>query len=116
MLYTVARRARLEDALAALEEFDPEALEWFFAGLRLDMPEDELRDASKELAFIVGRLKGLAGGLVAVSREMRDLEAQLGFGAKSMAGLGWKVEAKQEASRLDELRARRAAREGHSGA
>lgn len=112
VLYTVARRALLEDEHAAVSSFDPHALDWFFSSLDIS-EENAVQDAMRDLGRVIGRLQALATGRVALSKEMRELEAQLGFGAKSMAGLGWKTdEKKPEASKLDELRARRAARSG----
>lgn len=110
-LYTVARRAVLEDEHAAIGSFDPEALSWFFSSLEIG-DEDAVQSAMRDLGRVIGRLQALATGRVALSKEMRELEAQLGFGAKSMAALGWKADVKPEASKLDELRARRAARSG----
>jgi hypothetical protein len=105
-LYTVARRALLEDEHAAVGSFDPFALNEFFASLDLG-EEESVQDALRELGRIIGRLQALATGRIAISKEMRELEGQLGFGAKSMAALGWKPEEKPVGSKLDELRARR---------
>lgn len=107
MLYTVARRAVLEDEHAAVGSFDPDSLSWFFSALELG-DEDALQAALRDLGRIIGRLQALATGRVALSKEMRELEMQLGFGAKSMAALGWKPdEDKPKVSKVDELRARR---------
>lgn len=102
--YTVARRARLEDDLAALgmvEEFDVESF----------MADDPV-EATRRLKWMLEALKGSASGLVALSAAMDRLDAQLGFGAKSMHGLGWKPDEKPAVSKLDELRARRQRRGG----
>lgn len=106
VLYTAGRRALLEDEHAAVGSFDPYRLNEFFATLDLG-EEDSVQDALRELGRIIGRLQALATGRLAISREMRELEGQLGFGAKSMAALGWKPEEKPVGSKLDELRARR---------
>ena len=105
-LYTVARRALLEDEHAAVGSFDPDALNWFFSSLDLDS-EDAVQGALRELGRVIGRLQALATGRVSLSKEMRELEAQLGLGAKSMHALGWKPDEKPKGSKRDELRARR---------
>lgn len=99
MLYTVARRATLEDVVSTLEGIEDFDLEDFMARNPVE--------AVRQLKWMLETLKAAAGGVLAVSREMRELEAQLGFGAKSMAALGWKPEEKPKGSKVDELRARR---------
>lgn len=91
--YTVARRAELEDDLAILDRFDPDDL----ASI-LGMPEDE---AVEQLSFIIGRLKAMAGGRLAILREMRELDKTLGLNPKALADLRWKI--------IDETEAQRAA-------
>jgi hypothetical protein len=108
VLYTVARRATLEDVVATLEGVEDFDLESFMA-------EDPV-EAVKNLKWMLETLKAAAGGVLAVSREMRELEAQLGFGAKSMASLGWKPEEKPKGSKVDELRARREKQAGGTSA
>ena len=103
-LYTVARRAALEDMVAALDDVEAFDVESFMA--------DDPVEAVKQLRWLLETLKASASGFVGTSKEMRELEAQLGFGAKSMAALGWKPEEKPKGSKLDELRARRDARAG----
>jgi hypothetical protein len=103
VLYTVARRATLEDVVSALESVEAFDLESFMA--------DDPVDAVKNLQWLLETLKAAAGGVLSVSREMRELETQLGFGAKSMHALGWNPdESKPKVSKLDELRARRESR------
>lgn len=92
-LYTAARRAGLEDAYVVVESFDPYALSAFFEGYEVLAGEDRFHEQVRELGRIIGRLQALATGRVALSKEMRELEAQLGFGAKSMHALGWNPEA-----------------------
>ena len=88
-MYVVARRASLEDDLAILDHFEPFDLAEF-----LGIPPDE---ALRNLEFIIGKLKSMAGGRLAVMKEMRELEAQLGLGPKAMAALRWIiVESKEE--------------------
>jgi hypothetical protein len=103
-LYTVARRATLEDVISTLEGVEAFDLESFMA-------QDPV-EAVRQLKWMLETLKAAAGGVLAVSREMRELEAQLGFGAKSMAGLGWKPDEKPKGSKVDELRARRTKKAG----
>lgn len=108
-LFTVARRATLEDVVSALEGVEDFDVESFMA-------QDPV-EAVKQLKWLLETLKAAAGGFLAVSKEMRELESQLGLGARSMHALGWKVEeSKPKGSKLDELRARRDARAGGSTA
>lgn len=88
--YAVARRAQLEDDLAALDTFDPHSLDWFFSSLDLG-DERSKRDAMRDLGEILGRLKALAGGRLAVVKEMRELEMHLGLGPKALAALRWAI-------------------------
>jgi hypothetical protein len=102
-LYTVARRAQLEDYAAAMTFED-----------HLDL-DDLLRGADPEavrnIEWALSLLKRSASGAVTLMKEMRELETQLGLGPKAMAGLGWKKE-EQRKDKLDELRDRRARRLG----
>lgn len=79
---TVARRAALVDDLAVLSA--PR-------GVVLDMLEDD------ELRQIFRSLTALAGGKSTVLQRMSDCDKQLGFGAKNLADLRWKVTADSEA-------------------
>lgn len=98
-LYAVARRARLEDDLSALEFVDEFDVESF-------MSEDPV-EASRKLQWMLETLKASASGMLQLAKEMRELETQLGLGPKAMHGLGWKPEEKPKVSKVDELRARR---------
>lgn len=103
VLYVLARRAVLEDLVSALAEVDElsvEAIDRLING--------DPATAGQRFGWLLRKLKSAAGSFTELSREMRELEGQLGFGAKSMASLGWKVEEeKPKGSKLDELRARR---------
>ena len=88
--YTVARRARLEDDLVAIGEFDPHALDWFFSSLELQ-DEKSVLDAMRELGRVIGELQRLAGGKLAIEREMRELEKRLGLDPKALAELRWTI-------------------------
>jgi hypothetical protein len=100
-LYTVARRAQLEDERAALA---------FVDGLDLaDLLAGADAEAVRRVEFALATLKRCATGGVALSKEMRELETQLGLGPKASAGLGWKPE-EPRTDKLDELSTRRATR------
>ena len=82
---TVARRASLEDDLFALGEV---------RGV-LDLAEvlgiDERRELVQHLDWTLAALKRLAGGKLAIFKEMRELEDRLGLSPKAMAALRWSV-------------------------
>lgn len=79
----VARRASLEDDLAALATVEGlDAVELLQA---LDP------DAFSTVRDLVGRLAALASGRLAVAREMRELDDRLGLTPKGMAALRWTV-------------------------
>lgn len=107
-LYAVARRARLEDDLAALELVDEFDVESFMA-------EDPV-EATRKLQWMLETLKASASGMLQLAKEMRELETQLGLGPKAMHGLGWKADEKPKGSKLDELRARRESKSGSASA
>lgn len=88
-IYTVVRRAQLEDDLALIDHFDP-----FDLAELLGM--DDENKAVRELAFIIGRLKGLAGGRIAILKEMRELDNKLGLNPEALAKLRWKIVAPEE--------------------
>ncbi len=87
-LYLVARRASLEDDLAALDAEPGFDLERF-----LGVDES---DASRELKFVIGRLKSLAGGRNGVLREMRELDNRLGLNPKALLDLRWQISDEEE--------------------
>lgn len=93
--YTIARRAQLEDDLAALGTFDPDSLNWVFANVDVSQ-EDALADALKFLGVIIGQLKRLAGDKLAVEREMRELDKRLGLDPKALAELRWTIVADEK--------------------
>lgn len=88
--YTIARRAELEDDLAALGKFDGNELDGLFASIEVDDPE-ALADALRALGMIVGRLKALSGGKLAIEKEIRELDRRLGLDPKALAELRWKI-------------------------
>lgn len=115
--YLVGRRAQLEDSLAALDQFDPGALETFFEGLNPGEP-DALRDALTELGDVIGRLQSLAGGRLAVLREIRELDDRLGLSARAMQALKWTLADDKPKAKggLDEILAQRRKREAEAAA
>ena len=93
--YAVARRARLEDDLAVIGEFDPHALDWFFSSLELS-DEKAVQEAMRELGRIIGDLQRLAGGKLAIEKEMRELDKRLGLDPKALAELRWVIVADEQ--------------------
>ena len=45
----------------------------------------------KQIEFMMRTLKALAGGRLAVAREMRELDDRLGLTPKGLAALRWKI-------------------------
>lgn len=72
----MARRASLEDDLAALEDV---------RGLDLDDLGDQVRAT-------VARVAALATGRLQIVKEMRELDDRLGLTPKAMAQLRWTIE------------------------
>jgi hypothetical protein len=87
----VLRRARLEDAVALLEEFD--------LG---EPPSDpaEVPEYLETLKWVIQVLKGAATGVLGVMREMRELDDRLGLTPKAMAQLRWSIVAEEEPERV----------------
>lgn len=82
-MYALGRRAALEDDLATLDEFD-----------HLDLAEllgMEDNDAMRQLGFLIGRIKGLAGGRISILKEMRELDKRFGLDPKALAENRWKI-------------------------
>lgn len=82
-LYALGRRAQLEDDLAILDSFDASDL--------ADVLGMEQTEALKQLAFIVGRLKSLAGGRLGILKEMRELDKRFGLDPKALAENRWAI-------------------------
>ena len=76
----VARRASLEDDLAALHAV--EGLD--FIELGSDQPEREFR-------MVVQRVAAMATGRLAILKEMREMYDRLGLTPKGMAQLRWTI-------------------------
>lgn len=82
-LYHLARRAQLEDDLAALELVDH-----FDLAELLGMDESE---TIRHLEFVLGRLKSMGSGRLAVMKEMRELDQRLGLNPEALAKLRWTI-------------------------
>lgn len=100
---TVARRAMLEDDLAALDDVE---------GLDLIVVADATNMAGAKAA--VRAVAALATGRLQVMKHMSDLDDRLGLSPKAMAALRWKIvedpaesdqESKTERSNVRRLRA-----------
>lgn len=87
-LYTAARRASLEDDLAALS-----AVQGLDAVEALDALD---ADTGQEFRRLIQRLAALATGRIGVMKEIRELDDRLGLTPKAMAQLRWSVEAEPE--------------------
>lgn len=81
-LFMAARRAQLEDDLHTLENVDID-----FEFLVGEQPNE----AARNMGFLIGKLKSLAGGKLGVAREMRELDDRLGLTPKGLAQLRWKI-------------------------
>ncbi len=100
-LYVVARRARLEDDVAALAAFNDHLdLADLLAGAGIE--------ATGRVEWALRTLKGQASGKLTVEREMRELDDRLGLTPK--ASLGWKFDEPAKGDGLDDLARRRASR------
>lgn len=88
-LYVVARRAQLEDDLAALGS-EIESVKTTlsdFLGLTPDSDNSRL----DEIVDIFAGLKRSSGNQTTVMREMRELDERLGLTPKSLAALRWTI-------------------------
>lgn len=84
-VYFVARRAAMEDDLAAL-------------GAVEGLDFEELAGRYEETAAAIRRVAGLATGRLQVMKEMRELDDRLGLTPKGMAALRWTIVAEPEKS------------------
>lgn len=80
----VARRATLEDDLAAIGSIEADI---DLASLLGIAEKEQLR----ELEFLLGSIKRLAVGKLQILKEMRELDRDLGLTPKAMAALRWEV-------------------------
>lgn len=88
-LYALARRATLEDDLAALGQ----AVNLDVAAL-LDIEEEDHRAA--ELEWLVRYLLRLATNKLSILREMRELDKAFGLTPKGLADLRWSIDPQAE--------------------
>lgn len=88
-LYVIARRAQLEDELAALRLVDEDGV----AEL-LGLGDEE--EMLERLRWLIAGLKSMAGGSTTVMREMRELDGRLGLSPKALADLRWTIVAETE--------------------
>jgi hypothetical protein len=104
VLFTVARRARLEDDLDAMKLATDEV---DLADLLAEFDMEALR----RIQWALDALHRSASGKLAVEKEMRELENRLGLNPQAMVTLKWTIgEPAKETDDLDDLSARRAAR------
>lgn len=89
-LYAAAHRAQLEDDLSAMHAVDTE---WDFARLFAEDPGK----AEKDIKWLIGQLRAMAGDRVKTTKAMNDLDDRLGLSAKAAAQLRWKVDEDEEA-------------------
>jgi len=92
-IWFVARRAALEDDLAALDDGgDLSVVLGDLLGDAVGEEGDELQKTVNAIGETVGRLKALAGGRMAIVKEMREMDNRLGLNPKGFADLRWVLE------------------------
>lgn len=100
----VARRASLEDDLAAAHEVEG-----------LDLLDVLDTESFAQFKAAIGRLAALATGRLAILKEMREVDTRLGLTPHALAALRWKIVADEEpaaaAGQSDEVTRRREERE-----
>jgi hypothetical protein len=90
-LYGLARRAQLEDELAALSDIEtPDLTEVLGAA--------DDRDAADRLEWLLRKLTSRSTGSTTLMREMRELDNRFGLNAKAMADLRWSIAPPEEAA------------------
>lgn len=94
-VWVVGRRASLEDDLAALAIEDSD----FNLAELLQMPYDE---SLKRLEWVIRKLHALAGGRLAVVREMRELDDRLGLTPKGRLALRWEIQPDEVGEKREE--------------
>jgi hypothetical protein len=79
---TIARRASLEDDLAAIGTVNS-----------LDLWEilDAQAEGAAEIKALFGRLSALASSRLQILKEMREIDDRLGLSPKAMAALRWTI-------------------------
>jgi hypothetical protein len=89
-LYFVARRAVLEDHVAALSFGDDLDLG--------DLFDEGNREAQKRIEWALNQLRRNAAGETTLMKEMRELDNRLGLNPKAMVELRWQVAGEPEAA------------------
>lgn len=84
-LYSLARRAQLEDDLWLLEKADE-----FDLGALMEISDK--REMLQNLEFMLRKLKALAGGKASLLKEMRELDKRFGLDPKALSENRWTVE------------------------
>lgn len=112
-LYGLARRAELEDQLAALEDVGKLDLAGEVSEVLgmtgEDDGDEEVVRLMRRVEGLLRKLKSLSGGSVSVMREMRELDNRFGLNAKAMADLRWTIaegESSEEAPKAQVRRLR----------
>lgn len=105
-LYTIARRASLEDDLAVLGAFE-DHLDFN------DLLAGADREAVERVEWALSTLKRCATGSLAIEKEMRELDGKLGLNPRALADLRWTIVADQEPAAAAKPPARRASSRGH---
>ena len=82
-LFTVARRARLEDDIAAMNISDELDLSDLLAGAD--------HEAIRRVEWALATLKRLATAKLSVEKEMRELDGKLGLNPEALAKLRWTI-------------------------
>jgi hypothetical protein len=80
-LYTLARRASIEDDIKAIDMAD--------ISVDLELLSDEAGVVELQAQF--KRIKGLVSGRLSILKEARDLDDRLGLTPKGLAALRWKI-------------------------
>jgi hypothetical protein len=83
-LYALARRARLEDMVAAIGFADDLDLADLLAGV-------SDREAIQRVEWALTMLKRSASGQLALEKEMRELDGKFGLTAEALAKLRWTI-------------------------
>lgn len=86
-LYFVARRAQLEDEMAATKRADD-----FDSGYWLSEFKGDSQDAKRALMDLIRTLKSAATGSTALMKEMREIDNRLGLNPSALAALRWEIE------------------------
>jgi hypothetical protein len=93
-LYVIARRAQLEDELAALDDSE-DVLERVHNSIMRILESEDPDDVPERLNYLgllLAKLKALAGGRVTLLKEMRELDKVLGLTPKGLADLRWSIQ------------------------